>query len=103
MLLYIKSLCNKGYVMSANDVRKNFVFKKEVAQHLKEIAQKEGKSMTSVVQDLIETKYQEVSKEEKLKAFYEFAGSNNGVFGDLRMQDIKVMMGEEMMRRCEEE
>ena len=88
--------------MSVNDIRKNFVFKKEVADHLKEIAQKEGKSMTVIVQDLIEQKYQEVSKEEKLKALYEFAGSGTGLFGDLRMQDIKVMIGEDMMKRCEE-
>lgn len=31
--------------MSVNDVRKNFVFKKEVAEHLEEIAKKEGKSI----------------------------------------------------------
>jgi len=87
--------------MSINDIRKNFVFKKEVAQHLEEIAKKDGKSMTMVVQELIEEKYQEISVEEKLEAFYKFAGSSNGAFGDLTVQDIKVMMGEDVLRQNE--
>jgi predicted DNA-binding protein len=80
--------------MSVNDVRKNFVFKKEVAQHLEEIAKKENKSMTAIVQELIEVKYHEVSKEEKLEAFYAFAGSGNGLFGDMTVQSIKAMKGD---------
>lgn len=87
--------------MSANDVRKNFVFKKEVAEHLEAIAIKDGKSMTLVVQELIEEKYQDISKEEKLEALHSFAGSTNGAFGDLRVQDIKLMMGEERLKRCD--
>ncbi|MEA3290236.1 MAG: hypothetical protein U9Q04_08680 [Campylobacterota bacterium] len=78
--------------MSANDVRKNFVFKKEVAAHLEEIAKKEGKSMTKVVEELVENKYSEVSKEEKLKALHSFAGSGTGLFGDLTIQKIKENM-----------
>jgi predicted transcriptional regulator len=78
--------------MSANDVRKNFVFKKEVAEHLEEIARKERKSMTKVLEDMIEKKYLEVSKEDKLKALYAFAGSGTGLFGDLTIQDIKANM-----------
>jgi molybdopterin-guanine dinucleotide biosynthesis protein A len=58
--------------MSSNDVRKNFVFKKEVAEHLKELALKDNKSMTKVLEELIETKYLQVSKEDKLKAFHKF-------------------------------
>ena len=78
--------------MSANDVRKNFVFKKEVAEHLEEIAKKEGKSMTAVVQGLIEKEYEALSVQEKLDAFYAFAGSGSGLFGDLTIQDIKANM-----------
>jgi len=78
--------------MSANDVRKNFVFKKEVAMHLEELAKKENTSMTAVVQDLIEKKYEELSVQEKLDALYAFAGSGNGLFGDLTIQDIKANM-----------
>ena len=78
--------------MSANDVRKNFVFKQEVAEHLEEIASKEGKSMTAVVQGLIEKEYEALSVQEKLDAFYSFAGSGTGLFGDLTIQDIKANM-----------
>jgi len=80
--------------MSVNNVRKNFVFSKEVALHLEDIAKKEGKSMTSVVKELIEEKYEEISKEEKLEALNAFAGSANGVFKNLTIQKIKMMMGE---------
>ncbi len=79
--------------MSANDVRKNFVFKKDVAQHLEELAKRDGKSMTVVVQELIEKEYEEVSIEEKLEAFYNFAGSGTGLFGDMSMQSIMRSMG----------
>lgn len=73
-------------------VRKNFVFSDEVAEHLEKISKKENKSMTKVVEDLIEEKYQEVSKEEKLEAFYAFAGSGTGLYGDMTIQDIKRNM-----------
>lgn len=78
--------------MSSNDIRKNFVFKKEVAEHLQEIAKRENKSMTKVVEELVEKKYNEVSKEEKLKALKQLAGSGTGLFGDLSIQKIKANM-----------
>lgn len=79
--------------MSANDVRKNFVFKKEVAEHLEAIAKKEGKSMTKVVEELVEKKYSEVSKEEKLKALYAFAEGTKGMFEPgMTIQSIKANM-----------
>ena len=80
--------------MSVNDVRKNFVFKKEVADHLKELSLRDGKSMTVIVQNLIEKKYEEISVEEKLEAFYKFAGGGNGLFGDMTVQSIKAMKGD---------
>ncbi len=73
--------------MSANDVRKNFVFKKEVADHLEEIAKREGKSMTKVVEELVEKKYSEVSKEDKLKALHSFFDG---------MKDINIPKGTTM-------
>lgn len=82
--------------MSANDVRKNFVFKKEVAEHLEAIAKKEGKSMTLVVQELVEKKYQEISKEEKLEAFNLFAESMKDIpeeFRGMTIQKIKAYRG----------
>lgn len=77
--------------MSVNDVRKNFVFKKEVAQHLEAIAKKENKSMTKVVEELIEKKYSEVSKEEKLKALHSFFNGTKGMFEPgMTIQSIKA-------------
>jgi predicted DNA-binding protein len=82
--------------MSANDVRKNFVFKKEVAEHLESIAKKDGKSMTMVVQELIENKYNEISKEEKLDALYSFAKSMQNIpkeYQGMSIQEIKSHRG----------
>jgi len=77
--------------MSANDVRKNFVFKKDVANHLKEIAKRENKSMTKVVEELVEKKYSEVSKEEKLKAVHAFFEGTKGMFeSGMSIQSIKA-------------
>jgi site-specific recombinase XerD len=79
--------------MSSNDVRKNFVFKKEVAAHLEEIAKKEGKSMTKVVEELVEQKYNEVSKEEKLKALHSFFEDTKEMFEPgMTIQSIKANM-----------
>ena len=89
--------------MRANDIRKNFVFKKEVATQLEELAKKNKKSMTLIVQELIQKEYSQVNKEEKLKALYEFASSSEGLFDDLKVQDIKLMIGKDMMKRCKGE
>ena len=81
--------------MSVNDVRKNFVFKKEVAEHLEAISKKENKSMTTIVQELIEVKYQEVSKEEKLEAIDAFFTLTKGCFEEgMTIQKIKAKRGD---------
>ena len=75
-------------------VRKNFLFDEEIAEHLKEIAKKENITQTQVVKDLIEEKYEEYSVDEKLEAFYAFAGTMNGLIGDdVSIQSIKMEMG----------
>ena len=73
-------------------VRKNFIFEEDVARHLKEIAKKENITQTQVVKDLIEEKYEEYSVEEKLEAFYSFAGSCPGMFVGKSVQSIKAEM-----------
>jgi len=50
-------------------IRKNFLFDDEIAEHLKAIAERDGTNQTEVVRNLIEEKYQEISREEKLAAF----------------------------------
>ncbi len=73
-------------------VRKNFVFDEEVAEHLKEIAKEQGKSMTAVIQDMIENSYKDIEKKKKLEALKKIAGSSPGYYGDLTIQEIKASM-----------
>ena len=82
--------------MSANDVRKNFVFKKEIAEHLEAISKKDGKSMTMVVQELIENKYQEISIDERLEALHSFSKLMKNIpkeFQGKSIQEIKAYRG----------
>jgi len=71
-------------------VRKNFIFDEEIVKHLEQIAARRAKTQTQIIKELIEKEYKEVSKEQKLEAFYKFAGSGTGLFGDLTIQEIKA-------------
>ncbi|MBD3823833.1 MAG: hypothetical protein IE916_04915 [Epsilonproteobacteria bacterium] len=71
-------------------VRKNFLFEDEIAEHLEVMALKKGVSQSEFVRGLIEKEYEEYSIEEKLQAFYNFAGSGNGLWGDLTIQEVKA-------------
>ena len=74
----------------SNTVRKNFVFDATVASHLEELANKDQKSMTAFLQEVIEERYEEIEVQKKLDAIESFAGSTNGLFGDLTIQEIKA-------------
>lgn len=75
-------------------VRKNFLFEEDVAQHLKDIAQKANVTQTQVVKELIEEKYERYSVEEKLEALDRITGCMNGLIGDdVSIQSIKMEMG----------
>ncbi len=50
-------------------IRKNFLLDEETVEHLKRIAEEENINQTQVIRNMIEEKYQEVSKREKLEAF----------------------------------
>jgi predicted DNA-binding protein len=73
-------------------VRKNFVFSDEVAEHLKELSLESGKSMTAVVEELIEKSFEDIEKKRKLEALNRIKGSATGLFGDLTIQKIKANM-----------
>jgi len=76
--------------MSAT-VRKNFVFHVEVARHLEELAQDQGQSMTSLVEELIEEKYKSKKVAKRLEAFQKFIdGGKPGILGDESIQSIKT-------------
>jgi macrodomain Ter protein organizer (MatP/YcbG family) len=50
-------------------VRKNFVFDESVAEHLAELAKENGKSMTAMVQEIIEDRYRSSRVKKRLEAF----------------------------------
>jgi len=70
-------------------VRKNFVFEKNIALHLEELAKETQQSMTSLVQDMIEERYKEIKIKKRLKAFNRLKGSATGLFTDKSIQSIK--------------
>lgn len=77
-------------------IRKNFVFDEEIAAHLKEIAEQEGMNQTEVIRNLIEEKYQEISKTEKLAAFHRLMNSiqesdPNPFFEQFDKDDHKIL------------
>ena len=83
----------QGLRMSAT-VRKNFVFSEEIAIHLAELAKKEGASMTSFLETLIEEKYGSMKVAKRVEAFnrsIEIAQSiGTGLFADQSIQSIKA-------------
>ena len=67
-------------------VRKNFLFRDEVARHLEEIARREGKTQTQVVQEAIETTYGKSEKERRLEALEALTGRLTGKIGDIDLK-----------------
>ena len=50
-------------------VRKNFVFEKNIAEYLEELARESKKSMTALVQEMIEERYKEIKVKKRMRAF----------------------------------
>jgi len=73
-------------------VRKNFLLDEEIAEHLEKIAKEANTTQTQVIKNMIEEKYQEVSKKERSKAFYSIVGSSNGMYTGKSIQSIKASM-----------
>lgn len=73
-------------------VRKNFVFDDAVALHLEELAKQERKSMTALVQEMIEERYREIEREKKLAAARRIIGSSPGLYVGKTIQSIKAEM-----------
>jgi predicted DNA-binding protein len=71
-------------------VRKNFLFRDEVARHLEEIARHQGKTQTQVVQEAIEVTYGQSEKESKLAALDALVGSMNGKIGDMDIKEARA-------------
>jgi macrodomain Ter protein organizer (MatP/YcbG family) len=77
-------------------IRKNFVFDEAVAEHLAELAKENGKSMTAMVQELIEDRYRSSSVKKRLEAFensIEIADREfKGMLKERNIQSIKADM-----------
>jgi predicted transcriptional regulator len=73
-------------------IRKNFLLDEEIVEHLKEIAKANNTTQTQVIRNMIEEQYQEIAVKEKLEAINSFAGSGNGLYGELTIQEIKAQM-----------
>lgn len=73
-------------------IRKNFVFDAIVAEHLEELAKENKKSMTALLQEMIEKAYSEIEKRKKIAAAKSIIGCANGLFTDKSVQSIKANM-----------
>jgi len=71
-------------------VRKNFVFDKQIALYLEEIAKDAKQSMTSLVQEMIEERYKQIKVKKRQQAFNRLKGSATGLFTDTSVQSIKA-------------
>jgi len=73
-------------------VRKNFVFDENIAIHLEEIAKDTKKSMTALIQEMIEERYQQIKVKKRIKALNQMRGSANGLLTNKTIQSIKAEM-----------
>ena len=71
-------------------VRKNFVFDKQIAMHLEEIAKSSKQSMTNLIQEMIEERYKQIKAKKRLEAFNRIKGSATGLFTDESIQSVKA-------------
>jgi len=70
-------------------VRKNFAFEKTVAIKLEELAKDSKKSMTALLQELIEERYKQKELKNKKEAFNKIKGSATGLLKGKTIQDLK--------------
>jgi len=71
-------------------VRKNFVFDKNIATYLEELAKEAKTSMTALVQEMIEERYKQIKVKKRMEAFNRIKGSATGLIGDTSIQSIKA-------------
>jgi len=71
-------------------VRKNFVFDKNIALYLEELAKETKQSMTSLVQEMIEERYKEIKVKKRMEAFNRIKGSATGLLTDTSIQELKA-------------
>jgi len=70
-------------------IRKNFAFEENIVKKLEELAKQSQKSMTALIQELIEERYKQIEKQKKKEAFKKIKGSATGLLKDKTIQGIK--------------
>jgi hypothetical protein len=70
-------------------VRKNFILDKNIALYLEELAKDENKSMTSLIQEMIEERYQIIRIKKRLVALEKIDNLAHGLLTNLSIQSIK--------------
>jgi len=68
-------------------LQRNFIFEPTVATHLEELAIIENKSINTLIQDIIEERYE---KQKRLDNFYNGIGLATGLIGETSVQEIKA-------------
>ena len=71
-------------------VRKNFLLNEEVAKHLEELAARENVTQTDIIRDMIEQRYEDIAREEKLEAFRSMIFLPAGSLVGKSVQSIKA-------------
>ncbi len=71
-------------------VKKKFIFEESVAKHLEELAKDEKKSISLLLQDMIEKAYSKIDKKKKLESAKKIIASSNGYYENLTIQEIKA-------------
>ena len=74
-------------------IRKNFLFDEKIAKYLEDIANNESATQTQVIKNMIEVKYQEIRKKEKIEAFKSLTMFPAGSLVGKSIQSIKTEMG----------
>jgi len=74
----------------ATTVRKNFLFDETIARYLEELAKDSQTSMTALIQEMIEERYDTIRVKKRLQALDKIVGSASGLFVDKSIQSIKA-------------
>ncbi len=71
-------------------LQRKFEFEHTVAHHLDKLSVIENKSMSSLIQEMIEERYKKLKKQKMLDRFYSGVGLSTGLIGDASIQEIKA-------------
>jgi len=85
--------------LKTGKVRKNITISREAERKLKELAEKEKKSQSAVIEELINQVYKKTEKKKKLEALKRIKERRKyfeGIDPNITIQKIKEQMGSEL-------